>query len=317
MIGRLRHAANVALTRGLKRAQRLRERRDGWRLRASSLPLLWRREVTVECPNTLFSRKQVKQLHGHVQRIAFRDGTIARRLGDRRIEGVRRWEYGVLLGSLRSHRDRDDWRALDVGTGNSTFPRYLFRTGNVGTMTTFDLPSSYEKTYERTVAEDTALGIERVHGSMLDMPFADGSFDLVTCISAIEHLDGDRLAAKHGRAGSERLPYDEYIATSRRAVDEMLRVLRPGGLLYLTTDAFLDKLQETDAWAGTGPGEPIWSAYRMEDVVPLFVEPLEAGGFDFVGGHDYSPELLLNDPDRSNYRGRYFTTFAVFARKPG
>ncbi len=45
------------------------------------------------------------------------------------------------------------------------------------------------------------------------LPYPDGSFDLVFSINSLEHFD--RPAA---------------------AVDEMLRVLRPGGLLYLTFD---------------------------------------------------------------------------------
>ncbi len=50
-------------------------------------------------------------------------------------------------------------------------------------------------------------------GSLTELPFADGSFDLVICNSVIEHIPEDG-----------------------RALAEMRRVLRPGGRLFLTVD---------------------------------------------------------------------------------
>jgi hypothetical protein len=46
------------------------------------------------------------------------------------------------------------------------------------------------------------------------------------------------------------------------------------------------------------------------------VRTLEECGFELVGGHDFDRSQLVNDPDRSTYRGRFFTTFALFARRP-
>jgi SAM-dependent methyltransferase len=47
------------------------------------------------------------------------------------------------------------------------------------------------------------------------LPFADGSFDAVVCVSVIEHVEGDGDAV---------------------AMGEIWRVLRPGGVLHLTTN---------------------------------------------------------------------------------
>lgn len=47
------------------------------------------------------------------------------------------------------------------------------------------------------------------------LPFPDGSFDRVACVSVIEHIDGDG---------------------DGEAMAEIWRVLRPGGLLHLTTN---------------------------------------------------------------------------------
>lgn len=51
-------------------------------------------------------------------------------------------------------------------------------------------------------------------GEAAKLPFADGSFDLVTCLDVVEHLDDDTAALR-----------------------EMRRVLRPGGHLLVTVPA--------------------------------------------------------------------------------
>jgi SAM-dependent methyltransferase len=287
-------------------ARRLRERRDALLFKLRSRPRAWRPEVPVERPNTLFSRRAVRELHPNVQRLAWRDPQLLHRLSDTRIQGIRAWEYGVLIGCLTRVPGHGSWRCLDVGSGASTFPAYLLEQGWVRTMTTLDLEDPYERPDEGPPPSER---VERVAASMLEIPFPDRSFDLVTCISAIEHLDGDRRDAKPAS-------YDRYRSDTRRAVEEMLRVVRPGGYLYLTTDAYLSDRQTTDRWSSPDGKSPIWSAYRYEDIDGLFVRTLEERGFELVGGHDFDRSQLVNDPGRSTYRGRFFTTFALFARRP-
>ena len=53
-------------------------------------------------------------------------------------------------------------------------------------------------------------GVETVVGDAVSLPFADGSFDIVTCVNGLHHLDGPDLA-----------------------LAEMARVLAPGGRLVL------------------------------------------------------------------------------------
>ena len=60
-----------------------------------------------------------------------------------------------------------------------------------------------------------------VCGSVLQLPFADGTFDVVTAFDVIEHCDPER-----------------------RAVDELYRVLAPGGRLLASVPAY--------QWAWTG-----------------------------------------------------------------
>lgn len=283
-------------------------------MRLASRPARWRPEVVVEDPNTLFSRRRTEELAGHVQRLVNRDGRLLARLSDPRIQGIRSWEYGLLLGVLAGFPERSRWNALDVGPGNSTFPHYLVETRNLGTLTTLDLPDAYESRESGVQGRDDELEIQRVHGTMLDAPFDDASFDFVLSISAIEHLDGDRTAHARDPERHPRKPHEEYLADTRRALDEMMRMVKPGGHLFLTTDAYIPERQRTDAWSSPRGDDPIWSAYRFEDVENVFVSAVDERGFEFVGTPDYRP-ALLDDPDRSSYRGRYFTSFCVFARR--
>lgn len=261
----------------------------------------------------MFSRSEVGRLAGHTHRMARADARLLERLAEPRTQGLRAWEYGTLLGYLQHTEERPS-HALDVGAGDSAFPGYLVSSGHVGRITALDLPDSFE---DRTKGDPqwAAAGIERLEGSMLDIPAEDASFDLVACISAIEHLDGH--AARHRRDPGRyrKLPYDRYLEDTRTALREMVRVLCPSGVLYLTTDAYIPELQQTDAWAKSRSDGEIWSAYRFEDVKPVFVETLERSGLRLTGSPELDPETLKRDPGRSTFRGRYFTTFALVGRR--
>ena len=68
------------------------------------------------------------------------------------------------------------------------------------------------------------------------LPFADGSFDAVACVSVIEHVEGDGDAA---------------------AMAEIWRVLRPGGVLHLTTNVAArahDVLVDRPVYGGASAG---------------------------------------------------------------
>lgn len=60
-------------------------------------------------------------------------------------------------------------------------------------------------------------------GSILDLPFADGSIDSLSCLHVIEHIG-------LGRYGDPLDPEG-----SKKAIKELARVLAPGGNLYFST----------------------------------------------------------------------------------
>ncbi len=242
------------------------------------------------------------------------DERLLARLAEPRTRGLRAWEYGMLLGYLQHTGERPQ-RALDVGAGDSVFSSFLAAAGIVDSIAALDLPESFEDLSVATESLESAHGVTRMAGSMLDIPAADASFDLVTCISAIEHLDGHAAAHRRDPERNPQLPYDRYLEQTTTALREMARVLRPNGLLYLTTDAYVPRLQKTDAWVKYDTGGTIWSAYRLEDVQPVFLDTLQREGVRLVGELSLNERLLIDDERRSTFRGRYFTTFSVTARK--
>jgi ubiquinone/menaquinone biosynthesis C-methylase UbiE len=73
--------------------------------------------------------------------------------------------------------------------------------------------NSAEATRRNAVAEGVADRVELHTGDMTSLPFADNSFDLIVSSLAIHNISG--------RAGREK------------AIDEAVRVLRPGGRLLI------------------------------------------------------------------------------------
>ena len=61
-------------------------------------------------PNTFFSRSALKSLRGHVYRAANADERLLTRFAEPRIEGLRAWEYGVLLAYLDRSATGAPWR---------------------------------------------------------------------------------------------------------------------------------------------------------------------------------------------------------------
>jgi SAM-dependent methyltransferase len=125
----------------------------------------------------------------------------------------RHWWYGgmrAIAAALldEAYRGRHDLHILDAGCGTGGNARFLRR---YGTVVGIDL-----------AAEALEVGGERLPGvlaraSVLDIPFADARFDLVTSLDVLYH----RAVPDEGRA-----------------LRETARVLRPGGRLLIRLPAY-------------------------------------------------------------------------------
>jgi len=272
----------------------------------ASQKVFWLKPAETDSPSKLFNRRDLLAMVGWSQRLMNFDNELLKRLSDRRIRGIRNWEYGNLLGYLWKKQNIGNWQVLDVGPGDSTFPLYLNKL--VGHMTTIDYPSPLEKPSRARIAKWKKNGITVDKGSMLELPYEDGSFDLVTCISVIEHLDD--------MGNGKQYSYSEFINRTEKGLAEMARVVKKGGYLYITSDAFVPDLQDVDNWSRKRkPGNKIWSAFRLNDINDVFVKTITKNNLTIIGRKDYSLKQLVSDKNRSSYRGRYFSTFAILVRK--
>jgi SAM-dependent methyltransferase len=127
------------------------------------------------------------------------------------------------------------------------------------------LPALYRYGYRELYGMNLSFPYEARRGPIRYMPgditrtgFADGFFDAVACLSVIEH----------------GVPLEGYFL-------EMLRVLRPGGVLITSTDYFPEPV-ETGGQRAHGAPIKIFSRAEMEAMLRL----AESVGFERTGAVD-------------------------------
>jgi SAM-dependent methyltransferase len=148
------------------------------------------------------------------------------------IEGSHFWFAGrraLVLRLLDRHVDRHARAALDVGCGTGSFLPVLARYA------------------DRVVGIDPLGGGREgiITGEAELLPFEQGSFDLVVALDVLEHVD------------------------DRAAVDELARVLQPGGWAVVTVPAFPGLWSERDELA----------AHRRRYRRAALVDLIESAGF--------------------------------------
>ena len=254
--------------------------------------------------NTFIDKRELEAFASAAEEMMAFDPYLRARLSDGDIEGLKAWEYGKLLNAIGSF---SGLKVLDVGPGDSTFCLFMSKKG--AQVITLDYPQPFAPDKEGFRQKCRGNGVAVNCGTMARMPYKDSVFDLVTCISTIEHLDTDQ--------GWKPVPVSHFIAATEQSLQEMARVMRKGGYLYLTSDAYEPRLQQTDNWCLAPMYDGIGAAYNIHDIDDIFVDTLKQAGLTFVNGYDYRSSLVIDDDMRSNYRGRYFTTFAVLAQKGG
>ncbi len=133
----------------------------------------------------------------------------------------RRWEYPYVarrIADLTADGPAGQpFAILDAGSGITFMPYYLSDRYENARITCVDSAASYKPTFDRI---NRAADVDRVNfiqAMLQDVPLADGNFDAIYCVSVLEHT-GDYATI----------------------LDEMHRLLRPGGELMITFDISLD-----------------------------------------------------------------------------
>ena len=123
--------------------------------------------------------------------------------------------------ALRAARLHEPGEVLDAGSALNLAVVHAIVGRPAARVTHFTLPGSAEPPLPLD-----ADRYQQSFGDLRAMPFADGSFERVVCVSTLEHvgLDTTRFGAASVRAPE----------TAAAAVAELARVLAPGGTLLLT-----------------------------------------------------------------------------------
>ena len=166
---------------------------------------------------------------------------------------------------LSAGRDR---RLLNVGAGQGTFTRLLERRG-----------------FEVTSVDPSPAAVEllrrRVHGPVLaasagELPFEDASFDGAVLGEVLEHIEDDLAALR-----------------------EVVRVVRPGGVLAASVPANPAWFGPSDEWAGHHRRYTREALLELCGGAGLEVERLRAWGFPvsaFYHRRIYEPRLSSAGP---------------------
>lgn len=113
-----------------------------------------------------------------------------------------------ILEEVISHllKLKSDSTILNVGAATGQSSIMLSKFGSIKSL-------EYDEVCCNITKE--TLGIDIIQGSILELPYADHSFDLVCCFDVIEHVEEDKKAAL-----------------------ELLRVCKPDGYIFITVPAF-------------------------------------------------------------------------------
>jgi SAM-dependent methyltransferase len=198
----------------------------------------------------------------------------------------REWEYGWGIGNLLKFlKDKNlkDIKWLDIGSASSTLPFYLASLGI--DISVYEFPEYQDFFMKHSVFPPvTFIPIEHYERSISDawndlgyhINADTSSFDVVTCISVLEHL-----------------PHHE----ETNLIKEIARVIKSNGLLFFTTDVNQVRNYHPHLRAGNNK----WHIYDRQDLQKDVLNPCVQYGLELIGNQiEYVPGLEENKLEHTN-----------------
>jgi len=147
------------------------------------------------------------------------------------------WWFTARLEILKSgiailFADRNDLKILNIGVATGATSVMLEQFGTVKSV-------EYDEVCYEFVKENLKIDIEQ--GTILDLQFAENTFDLVCAFDVVEHVENDQLA-----------------------VNEMIRVCKSNGFVFVTVPAFMD------LWSKHDEINYHFKRYTNKTLIPLF-----------------------------------------------
>jgi SAM-dependent methyltransferase len=147
------------------------------------------------------------------------------------------WWFTARLEILKSQIEvlfpnQNNLKILNIGVATGATSVMLEKFGNVKSI-------EYDEVCFNFVKQNLKIDIEQ--GTILDLKFAGNSFDLVCAFDVIEHVENDQLA-----------------------VNEMIRVCKSKGFVFVTVPAFMD------LWSKHDEINYHFKRYTNKTLIPLF-----------------------------------------------
>jgi len=140
-------------------------------------------------------------------------------------------------------------KILDIGSGRSLFPIYLASKDHQ--VVCIDSDEILMTKISPKLAEWSGVKVDYKTNDATKLEFKDNEFDRVFCISVLEHLEEEKVDGK-------RVNYHKH-NLDVKAIAEMLRVVKPTGLIILTVE-----------WSES-PHDV--QSYRFQDIYDRLLKP--------------------------------------------
>jgi SAM-dependent methyltransferase len=209
------------------------------------------------------------------------------------------WEYPWVLANLMLEKNMS---VLDAGCGKSPVQFLLYDLGcKVCGIDPFDNVAWHG--IDRGLAKRFGCRIEYRKEGMESISFDDGSFDRVCCVSVIEHCRVKEVADEKMVPQTE-----EDRALQKRMMEELIRVLKPGGILAVTVDFNI-------------PREDCLPESNVDIANLISVDGAEIYGrrcpelFPGEEGFDFKQLIFNSDVDITNYCDTLQTSIGLTLRK--